>query len=61
MSLKDIKTVVIPITEYDLEELKDVVYNDFKIDWVFDDNRWDKTRIVFVNEEQYSDEAQSYE
>ncbi len=50
------KTITIELTEYDLENLKDVVYKGAAIDWLFPidgaDEYLEKIKISFIPEEE---------
>ncbi len=46
-----IKEINIPITEYDLEEFKDVVYMNSSFDWSFTTDDGDTIQVNFMSAE----------
>jgi len=47
-----IKEINIPITEYDLEEFKDVVYMNLSFDWSFTTDDGDTIQVNFMSEDE---------
>jgi len=47
-----IKEINIPITEYDLEEFKDVVYMNLSFDWSFETQDGDTIQVNFMSTEE---------
>ena len=46
------KEINISITEYDLEELKDVVYMNLSFNWSFDTQDGETIQVNFMSEEE---------
>ena len=46
------KEINIPITEYDLEEFKDIVYNNSSFDWSFTTDDGNTIQVNFMSEEE---------
>ena len=46
------KEINIPITEYDLEEFKDVVYMNSSFDWSFITDDGDTVQVNFMSEDE---------
>lgn len=46
------KEINIPITEYDLEEFKDVVYMNLSFNWSFDTQDGETIQVNFMSEDE---------
>lgn len=46
------KEINIPITEYDLEKLKDVVYRNLSFSWSFETDEGDRIHANFMSEDE---------
>ncbi len=50
--MSNLREINVPISEYDLEEFKDVVYMNSSFNWVFETKDGESIQVNFMNEEE---------